>query len=194
MAGWMERLKAYQDIGSLAGRKAEDFVSRKVLRGLGWTEKALPLLCSKTDVEWDGSKPLWSTVQDVLNSLSNGYFSSMSPNRKYILDVRRARNDGTFWKDREEMLELEEIACSAGDGMILLGREPIDNPCGTACVFVKKSEKSFARYGDLPYWVGKPVALFRDETPKSMIWIRRIEDLFADMADAMNWDIPEYEA
>lgn len=188
---WRERIESYADLQSVAGAKAEDFVSRKVLKGLGWSESKLPLLCAKAGVEWNENQPLWNTVKDILNCVSNGYFSQTSPTRRYIIDVRRAKRDGTFWKDRDEMSELEDVACSAGDGMILLGREPTDNPQGTACVFVKKKpSESFSRYGCLPYWLGTPVAVFREETEKSMIWVRRIEDLIRDMAETLNWDVP----
>jgi hypothetical protein len=183
---WKERAEAYASIGSAAGQRNDDFVARKVLKGVGWSERKLPLLCSKLDVPWDGSAPLWDTTRDCLDVMSGNLFGHNSPNRKFILDVRPLNKKGMCWKDQEELDEYCEIAQTVSGGFIVCGRKQISEGVSEAIALCFLNEAY-----QPPVWILQPPAALRERRNTVAVWVRRVEDLFRDMSQFMGWNVPQ---
>ena len=51
MGNWQDRLKAYRNAGGTVERLADDNTARKIVKGLGWSEKHIDALCTCLGLE-----------------------------------------------------------------------------------------------------------------------------------------------
>lgn len=185
---WKDRAEAYKEIGSIAGRRDDDFCARKILRGLGWTERGLPLLCMRTGVRYDGAEPLINLARKILDAVSLGEFDTGSSSCKFVMDVRPMEKGGVFWANDDEFRELSDIANTAGIGLLMFGRKPArgaSDEC-VACLMMRDCM-------DVPPWLLQPVSVLKERKFGTMAWMRRADEMVASMAEFRNWDVPKPE-
>lgn len=183
--GWKERLENAMAAPMSVPSNDADFCARKVLRGLGWSESRLPLLCSLAGCLYDENEPRMDTVRRVLDFVSGGLFSPLSPSRKFVLDVRRENAAGKCWDGHEDLLYLASVGKSLPGGLIILSRSKSGNAGrdGGHAYVLSKDET-------VPEWLLRPVSCLLHREDGCMVWRRNIEDLFRDMSSVMGWDIP----
>ena len=182
--GWKERAEAYKSIGNQKGMRVDDFIARKLLRGIGWTEKDLGLLCYKLGLKFDSNEPIINTTKEILDVVSYGSFGMLSPNRKFMLDIRNIPMSAKFWNS-DEILELCEIANSMPYGMIIFSEKSkdADRKC-VGTVFLHEQDET-------PNWILQPTSILRFRKNETMVWIRDGEELIRDMARDLKWSIPD---
>lgn len=184
--GWKDRAEAYKEIGSIAGKRDDDFCARRILRGIGWTERGLPKLCMLTGVPYDGAEPLISLVRKVLDAVSLGSFDQ-GVSRKFILDVR-TMSKGACWADGDELRELCEISSTVACGMIVLCRRTVKGGNDECMAFVFLKDEP-----DIPAWIMQPLSLLKERKNGFMIWERKAEELFGSMVEFLHWEVPSAE-
>ena len=177
-ANWMKRSAQYMDGSRSASQKCEDLVARRIVMGLGYTEKGLVKLESKLDLQFDPVKTLMDRVRNVLDVLSNGMFSTDPDRRRMWLQVRETdrRHSAVF----DNLDELAECAMSAREGMLLLGRVGDDR---LAWGYVILPD------GAMPAWLMQPPLCMLAKHNGYTFWYREVCDLFHDMAKYCRWDV-----
>jgi len=189
-ANWQKRAEVYA--GDVKRNKEEDFTARRLLRGLGWTERGLPLLCSQLGMEFDPEVPTLTTVIDVLDSLSGGWFSPASPYRRFIIDTRTLPKTRAGW-DNPAVQALAHMAGSmpVGNGVIVVSK--VDDTAGGAkCMATVFLHDSYC-VENIPKWLLMPVSVIKARVGGGMVsvWTRDAEELIRDMAVVHDWPIPE---
>lgn len=184
--GWKERAESYKSIGPTKQRYEEEFVARKIVRGLGWAEKLLPMLYKEVGYDYDPSMQTWDMAIDILNSVSSGMFDADASNYKFFVDLRKINLSKSFLAGEtvgdfcKMALEMPE-----GGGGLIMFRHPKDvKRCMTMVVFHEAKDMY------IPDWLLAPVStVVRREGPVS-VWIRDTMNLIADMSKAFQWEIP----
>lgn len=187
---WKKRAEAYS--GDVKRNKEEDFTARKLLRGLGWTERGIPLLCSQVGPDYDPEVPLLTTVIDVLDSLSGGWFSPTSPYRRFVIDTRTLPLSRAKW-DNPAVQSLAEMAkgMPVGNGVIVLSK--VDDASGNSrCMSTVFLHDNYC-IENIPKWLLMPVSVLKARVGGGMVsvWTRDAEELIRDMAAVHDWPIPE---
>lgn len=190
---WRKRVEAYA--GDTKRNKSEDFTARKLLRGLGWTERGLPLLCTALGLEYGPEVPTLTTVIDVLDSLSGGWFSPVSPYRKFILDVRDIPRSKSGWDN----YAIQSMASMAGGmpmshGVIVLSK--VDDTAGGAKCVATVFMHDGGQTQNIPAWLLMPMSVLKARMADGFVsvWVRDAEELIRDMAKVHDWPIPERSA
>ena len=167
--------------------RREDFIARAILRGLGWSERNLPLLCVRLSLDKEAAKTdkLVFTATSILDAVSGGLFGPLSPSRKYLLDFRSLRTTEAFWTEEDgEADELCELASALPGGAIVFSERSQDKNARRCVATV------FLHDGDIPEWILQPTSVLRAKKRGMWVWIRDGEALVRDMAQTMNWDVP----
>lgn len=187
-ANWQKRVEAYA--GDRKRKSQEDFAARKLLRGIGWVEKGLPILCSNLGLEFDPATPLFTTVLDVLDSLSGGWFSPSSTYRRFIVDVRDFPRSKAGWENPE----IKTLAGMASkqkvtNGVIVLSK--VDSPGTSAQCVATVLVNDCGMQTHIPPWLIMPVSAIKARIGHVSVWIRDAEALVRDMAAIHGWPVPE---
>ena len=190
---WQKRAEAYA--GDVKRNKDENFTARKLLRGLGWTERGLPLLCSKVGPDYDPEVPVLTIVIDVLDSLSGGWFSPTSPYRRFIIDTRPLPKSRAGWENPA----IQSMASMAGGmpmshGVIVLSK--VDDTAGGAKCVATVFMHDGGQTQNIPAWLLMPVSVLKARMADGFVsvWVRDAEELIRDMAKVHDWPIPERSA
>lgn len=177
-ADWLKRAARYDDGSRQADQKCEDLVARRVLAGLGCTEKGLRDLEWRLDIPYDGTNPLMDRTRSVLDVVSGGMFVPESPNYRMGLFVRNGDKRHGVVLDR--MPELVESAATTPDGIIVLARV---GDTRTAWGYAIMPD------GFLPPWILQPPSVILAKDSGYVVWYREVTDLVHDMAEYLRWDV-----
>lgn len=185
MPSWKDRLEAATSAPNKVAMGDADFTARKILRGLGWNEAKLPLLCSFLSCEYDAGEPRIDAVRRVLDFVSGGAFGAMSPARRFILDVRNCASGRKCWKTDTDLALMCEVAKSVPGALIVCSRVKSNDGRDDGLAFV------FARdAGEVPEWLLRPVSTYMARVNGCMVWRRETIELIRDMAECLKWNIP----
>ena len=183
---WKEKAEAFRKAGGTpAQKKEQEFIARKILRGLGWTDKQLPLLARELSLDPD-SQTL-DTALDALNYVSDGMFTNTSANQKFVVDTRQIRFSKAFLEG-VKVVNFCEAASSLPEngGVLVFFRSPKDeNKCMTA-IFLHEPVQGY-----LPGWLLNPVCTLYVRRGNVSMWTRETVSLIRDMASDLNWAVPE---
>lgn len=184
---WKERAEAFRKTGQKASQRSNDeAIARKVLRGVGCTEKTAPLLCAALGIDPDGQ--LMDIAVDAMNSVSGGMFDNMSAARRFVVDVRQIRLSRGFL----EGSTVSDICANAarmpyGGGVLVFFRHPTDRR--PMCLAFLHEPPD----GVIPGWLLRPVSTLVLRRDGVSAWLREVEDLVRGMAEDMRWSLPELE-
>lgn len=110
--GWKEQREAYKTKQTLSDKKDEDLVARRVLRGLGLTEKQLPTLERELFGECKHDRPIWPRTLLVLkHSLRNAAERSIALFRRKVEVIPFTKRSG-----KREVLERFELYGKSDNG------------------------------------------------------------------------------
>jgi hypothetical protein len=182
---WKERISFYKDGGSSNSKATEDMVARRILRGLGATERLLPDLEKNHEITPDYNIPLWNRVYTLINAISNGKVGGQSDLATVLIEAKECKimsnGEPDFLKDEESFKQLCTIASRYTHGITLFARVS-----GTKDVFAY----SILNQGvELPDWILNPKSTYLYKNKKHMLWVRDTEDLIRDMAISYRWEI-----
>ena len=183
---WKAKAEAYKKIGRTPAGAAEDeFVARKILRGLGWTEKSAPFLCSLLTL--DAERPLLDIAVDVLDSVSGGMFGVGSLSRRFVVDARRIGLSKSFLAgDTVKSLCASAMSLPENGGVLTFFRNPKDKAKCMTAVFLHEPKEGY-----LPEWLLRPVATLAVRHGNASMWIRETMPLISDMAEVLRWAVPD---
>ena len=185
MPSWKERLEAATSAPNKVAMGDADFTARKVLRGLGWSEAKLPLLCSCLSCEYSPDEPRIDAVRRVLDFVSGGAFGAMSPTRRFVLDVRNGASGRRCWNTDADLVYMCEVAKSVPGALVVCTRVKSKEARDEGLAFV------FARDdGEVPKWLLQPVSTYMARENGCMVWRRKTDELFRDMAECLRWNVP----
>lgn len=188
MKSWQKRLEAYS--GDVKKSKSEDFTARRLLKGLGWVEAGLPLLCSRLGLEFGPETPRLTVVLDVLDSLSGGWFSTTSPYRRFIVDVRSLpRTKAGFMNADVRAVAAMAANAQVNNGVVVLSK--VEDTAGDRCVATVFYNDG-GQTSNIPGWLLMPVSVLKARVDGGVsIWVRDAEELVRDMAKVCDWPVPE---
>ena len=181
---WMKRKKHHADGVSQVSMRTEEQVANHIVRGLGYSTKAVYPIEKAIGIQLDWELPLMTHVRTILNVVSNGAFSPQDGNpADIVLDVREAK-DPVKWIE-QNMQDIADDAINHGIGTIVVMRCEKTKDV-VAYVFVKDNIT-------VPMWLLQPKSLLFDKKYEMQIWCRRAKQLFCDMARYMRWELPVIE-
>lgn len=177
--GWKDRAALYRAGSRLCSQNNEDLIARKILRGLGYTEKGINKLEASLEVPYDSSKPLFDRVRNCLEIVSNGMFSPDRDGRRYALTTRDT--DETHAMVVKHMDEWLQIAEPEKDGLVIMSRVGKDRRAWAYAIM---------REDTLPPWILQhpSVLIWRDDG--WWVWYRDASDMIYDMARFEHWNVP----
>lgn len=176
---WKDRAALYKSGSRLSSQNNEDLVARKVLRGLGYTEKGINKLESALEIEYDPAKPLFDRVRTCLETVSRGMFSQDRDHRRFALAVRDT--DETHSMIVKHMDEWIPMAEPEKDGIIVMSRVGKDRRAWGYAIM---------RETLLPVWILQHPAVLIRRADGWWVWYRDVTDLVYDMARFEHWDVP----
>ena len=176
---WKDRAALYKDGSRLCSQNNEDMIARKILRGLGYTEKGINKLESALELAYDPAKPLFDRVKTCLEIVSRGMFSSDRAHRRFALTTRDT--DDTHSMIIRHMDEWIQMAEPEKEGVVVMSRVGKDR---RAWGYVIMRETL------LPVWILQHPAVLIRRADGWWVWYREVTDLVYDMARFEHWDVP----
>lgn len=176
---WKERAAIYKGGSKLCSQNNEDLVARKILRGLGYTEKGIGKLESSLDLGYDPSKPLFDRVETCLEIVSRGMFSRDKSSRRFALVTRDT--DDTHSMIVRHMDEWIQMTEPEKDGVIVMSRVGRDRRAWGYAIM---------RDTLLPPWILQHPSVLIRRSDGWWVWYRDATDLIYDMARFEHWEVP----
>lgn len=190
MGSWQDRLKAYRNAGGTVEQLADDNTARKIIKGLGWSEKHIDALCTCLGLEPAEDASHLDKALDILDRVSGGLFSETSPNRKFIVSRRKVAFSNSFWNG-ETAKQLLDMAKGMEGGMVIFHMKASDEAQHRNLAIVILHEGQTCMDGvTVPGWMLKSPATFKMNRNGMDIWVKETEDLIHDMAETWDWYIP----
>ena len=188
---WQERVKAYRNAGGSAERLADDNTARKIVKGLGWSEKHIDALCTCLGLEPAEDASQLDKALDILDRVSGGLFSETSPNRKFIISRRRVAFSNTFWNGQTAD-QLLDMAKGVEGGMVIFHMKASDDAKhrNLAIVILHEAQDCGQGKVGVPSWLLRSPATYKMNRNGMDIWVKETEDFIHDMAETLDWYIP----
>lgn len=176
---WKARAALYTNGSRINSQKCEDLVARRILAGLGYTEKGINKIEAALEIPYDAGKPLYDRARTCLEIVSRGMFSTDRGHRKFALVCRET-------DDRHDMIlrnwdEWIGIADAEERGAVVLGRVGSERMAWGYVIL---------REGDLPPWILQHPAVLIQRRDGWWAWYREVCDLVYDMARFERWEVP----
>lgn len=176
---WKARAALYEGGSRLCSQNNEDMLARKILRGLGYTEKGIGRLESALELAYDPAKPLFDRVRTCLEIVSRGMFSQDRSHRRFALTTMDT--DDTHSMIVRHMDEWIQMAEPERDGVIVLSRVGRERRAWGYAIM---------RETLLPAWILQHPAVLIRRSDGWWVWYRDVTDLVYDMARFEKWDVP----
>ena len=177
---WKLRADLYRNGSRPGTQNGEDLAARRILRGLGYTEKGIDRLEAELELPYDATKPLYDRVVTCLEIVSNGMFSSDRAHRRMALVYRDTdESHGVIVKHLDEWFQMAE---PEREGLIVIGR------CGrnrVAYGYVIMRDDACP-----PSWIMQHPAVLLQSRDGWWVWYREVSDLVHDMAKFERWSVP----
>ena len=176
---WKSRAALYADGSRQADQACEDLVARRIIRGLGYTEKGLYDLESSLYLPYDQSKTLFDRARTCMEIVSRGMFSSDRGHRRYALACRQTdERHSPILRNLDEWFSMAE---AEKEGLVVMGRVG-KNRIAWGYVVTRDTV--------LPPWILQHPAVLVQRRDGFWVWYREVSDLVYDMARLEHWDIP----
>lgn len=175
---WLKRSGLYRGGGRGASQNCEDLVARRILSGLGVTEKAASKLEAYFELEYDGSMPLFDRAARIVEHASRGEVARRDA-LKYGMQCRDG--DANHAIVTGNLDELVAAADAHPNGLLLFAR--VGSAKNALCYVVVQD-------GEYPSWLLQPPSVFLARHGGHAIWYREVTDLVYDMSVLCRWDLP----
>ena len=176
---WKMRSALYSNGSRLSSQRCEDLTARRILVGLGYTEKGINRLEAELGLAYDPSKPLVDRVRTVLGIVGGDMFSPDPSLRRFAMQCR-----GLDKAHRTVLDHLDDWIASAEaekDGAVIVGRVGEDRVAWGYVVLPSHSA---------PPWLLQPPAVLIAAKDGYWVWYRELSDLVHDMAKFNRWQVP----
>lgn len=175
---WIKRASRYRDGSRKASQKCEDLVARRVLAGIGISEKGLPRLEKALGLEVDNTRPIIDRVIDAVQCLSNGMVSRGFSGRFGAMCRESGTGHEAVTKDPDALVE---AASAFRDGLLVLVR--VGDTRNAWCYVVVPD-------GEYPPWVLQPPSVLLLKHGGYAVWYRDVTNIFHDMSTICGWVMP----
>ena len=174
MGDWRERIRRHQESGSVNSIRTEDIIARRVLKGLGITQKSLYKAEISHGIDIDQDETLWHRVKHIIDAIS--YYNTCSSGNINII-VREIKPNNKFIESNMDFIEM-----LLKDKPVIIFLCLISGTKNTIAYICTKSEEYTQN------WIMRPGATIVADDNTCRVWARQIPDLIKDMSEYMTWD------